>query len=393
MPVVNTPRGGQHYYFKCTDDKLSNNSRTVIGCDLRANGGYVVAPPSINGTGKAYAWQEGLSIYQVALPALPQAYLSVIKKNALYNNKINSLIEHDDTFAKTDCRQVSTLSSNVVNYFSQGQRDETLFHIANALVKGKCNKAILHNSLELIAKNCTPQFSEKELSAKINSALKRASSRNDNLTQDVRDYILSSSGVIVSSDVVNCLHLSSRDEKKNLSTILRRFCDEGLLERYGNRNGQFRIVNDEAEEIDFLNADDNDIKIDLPFDLDTFVNIYPKNIIVVAGSPDAGKTAFLLNVAEMNMDNHEIYYFSSEMAEQELKLRLSKFERPLTDFKRINWVERSSDFSDVIKPDAINIIDFLELHEDFWIVGKLIKQIFDKLHKGIAIIALQKDRN
>jgi hypothetical protein len=29
MPVANTPSGGQHYYFRCNDEKLSNNARRI----------------------------------------------------------------------------------------------------------------------------------------------------------------------------------------------------------------------------------------------------------------------------------------------------------------------------------------------------------------------------
>ncbi len=202
MPVANTPSGGQHLYFKCPDEKLSNNTRAVIGCDLRANGGYVVAPPSINGTGKAYAWQEGLSFNQIALPELPEAYLSFIKKNAVYNNNSFSFIERDDTPGANNCRQESSLSPEVVKYFSHGSRDETLFHIANALIKGNCNQQIAYKTLEIIAKNCTPPFAEKDIPVKLQSALKRSASRITNLSQEIREYILSSSGVIMSSEVV-----------------------------------------------------------------------------------------------------------------------------------------------------------------------------------------------
>lgn len=55
-PTVSTPKGGQHLYFTMPDIDLRNNTRAVPGCDLRAEGGYVVAPPSINGNGKAYHW-------------------------------------------------------------------------------------------------------------------------------------------------------------------------------------------------------------------------------------------------------------------------------------------------------------------------------------------------
>jgi hypothetical protein len=116
----------------------------------------------------------------------------------------------------------------------------------------------------------------------------------------------------------------------------------------------------------------------------------PKNVIVVAGSPNAGKTAFLLNVVKMNMGGKmPIHYFSSEMGSMELKGRLQKFNIPLEKW-RFNAKERSTNFDDVIQPDDMNIIDFLEISDEFWKVGGDIKRIFDKLKNGIAIIALQK---
>jgi hypothetical protein len=54
--------------------------------------------------------------------------------------------------------------------------------------------------------------------------------------------------------------------------------------------------------------------------------------------------------------------------------------------------ERSGNFADVVKPDAINVIDFLEIHKDFWEVGGMLKDIHDKLRKGTAVVALQKSK-
>jgi hypothetical protein len=44
-PISKTPGGGYHVYFKHRAG-LSNGVRIIEGCDLRANGGYVLAPPS-----------------------------------------------------------------------------------------------------------------------------------------------------------------------------------------------------------------------------------------------------------------------------------------------------------------------------------------------------------
>jgi hypothetical protein len=115
---------------------------------------------------------------------------------------------------------------------------------------------------------------------------------------------------------------------------------------------------------------------------------------VVAGEPNAGKTAWLLNVAYENQNDHEVHYFSSEMGADELKDRLLKFEETnmcrLDGWKTRFW-DKSGDFADAIKPNAINIIDFLELHDKFWEIGGKIREIYDRLDRGIAIVALQKN--
>ena len=93
-----------------------------------------------------------------------------------------------------------------------------------------------------------------------------------------------------------------------------------------------------------------------------------------------------------NMGKHKINYFSSEMGPMELRDRLNKFETNLKHWKEhVNFRERSSNFADVIKPNDINIIDFLEITDEFYKIGGMIKEIYDKLKKGIVIIALQKN--
>lgn len=48
--VVRTPSGGWHLYFKAASG-LTNKARAALGLDVRARGGYVIAPPS-------YIWTD-----------------------------------------------------------------------------------------------------------------------------------------------------------------------------------------------------------------------------------------------------------------------------------------------------------------------------------------------
>ena len=91
------------------------------------------------------------------------------------------------------------------------------------------------------------------------------------------------------------------------------------------------------------------------------------------------------------MSAHAIYYFSSEMGDAEMALRLSKFEGLTLDDWSFNPEERSSNFADVIRPDCINIIDFLEIDRDFNEIAGQIRDIYDRLNSGVAIVAIQKN--
>lgn len=69
--VVNTGGGGQHYYYKMVPGQ--RNRAGANGVDVRADGGYVVAPPSLHMSGEAYAWdpdEEPGEIDQVTIAKL-----------------------------------------------------------------------------------------------------------------------------------------------------------------------------------------------------------------------------------------------------------------------------------------------------------------------------------
>jgi putative DNA primase/helicase len=55
-PMVRTPSGGLHLYFRHPDADVRTGIRVVPGLDVKASGGYVVAPPSVGPNGTAYEW-------------------------------------------------------------------------------------------------------------------------------------------------------------------------------------------------------------------------------------------------------------------------------------------------------------------------------------------------
>lgn len=54
-----TGGGGRHFYFSAPPASLCNKAGIAAGIDLRAEGGMVVAPPSIHPSGTSYRWRAG----------------------------------------------------------------------------------------------------------------------------------------------------------------------------------------------------------------------------------------------------------------------------------------------------------------------------------------------
>jgi hypothetical protein len=251
-----------------------------------------------------------------------------------------------------------------------------------------------------------PQGAEKKLIQSYDKLLtlhyKKLHEEERNLSQEVREWVYSSSGKFHSSTIDHFLQLSTLNEKKNLSTILSRLCVEGVIEREGKEHGCFRRVEKEIELIRWWKSPLEEVKLRWVFGLEDLVEIYPGNIIVVAGLYNAGKSAMVFDFIKRNVDRFQIDVFNSEAGGSELRKRITKMNIANKDKKK--WLppeeggnlsiwERSSDFDDVIKPKGINVIDFLEEHEEFYKMGAYIKRIHDKLAGGIALIMIQKDVN
>jgi len=78
LPIARTPRGGWHLWFLYPmGSKITVGTEIMPGVDFRGEGGYIIAPPSVNGDGKGYTWQEGLSIDEVEPAPLPASLYNI----------------------------------------------------------------------------------------------------------------------------------------------------------------------------------------------------------------------------------------------------------------------------------------------------------------------------
>ncbi len=69
---VLTGGGGRHFYFTAPGGGIRNRAGLAQGIDLRGDGGYVVAPPSIHPSGRPYRWVPGQAPDEFPLAPMPR---------------------------------------------------------------------------------------------------------------------------------------------------------------------------------------------------------------------------------------------------------------------------------------------------------------------------------
>src|ERR1019366_3202528 len=94
----NTGGGGKHYLFKIPRGQNipSNANRIGRGVDIRGNGGYIAAPPSVHPSGNIYSWvEESAEIAET--PTWIAKMIADLKKTSPVATTVNGTVNGDWT--------------------------------------------------------------------------------------------------------------------------------------------------------------------------------------------------------------------------------------------------------------------------------------------------------
>jgi adenosyl cobinamide kinase/adenosyl cobinamide phosphate guanylyltransferase len=360
MPISITPSGGQHWWFR-TKEQLGDRIGFLPATDFRS-GGIIILPFS-----EGYKWRVKLS--DVEIPSLPEALVNVIKTSSSKPTK--------------DKRPVTG------KYYGDGRRDNDVFSMVNAMIKNGCDPMFVEDTVNRLTadwKDVIPDFAK----IKVQSALKRHTEIT--LVEDVKSWVEDATGDFKVTSIYQDLQLSVKDKKTCLH-ILARLVESGELESASHANGHYRKVNKIVKKMDWRNVKlGNYYDIKFPLGLHDLFNISKTNLMVVAGSSNAGKTAFSMNVALLNK-HQPVKYLCTEMDETELAERIAGFEQPPEAWDHVEFIKLDGQAGDYIDPDGLNIVDYIEPADgEFYKMQGLINDIHAKLKDGVALINIQKKR-
>ena len=144
-----TGGGGAHYIFRQPVGLTVRNRAAVLpGLDIRGDGGYIVAPPSLHSSGRAYQWDLLHEPDSTPLAPLPDSLYRLM----VHNNNSKATFE-------------------LPEIIPNGSRNDTLFRLASSLrAKGLSETAIVAAVSAENQQRCNPPLPDTEIALLCSSA-------------------------------------------------------------------------------------------------------------------------------------------------------------------------------------------------------------------------------
>lgn len=128
--VAVTGRGGYHMLYRTDRSGIRPSANRDLGVDVRCDGGYIVAPPSIHPNGSIYRWQDGCAPWEVDV--------------ATADGNVYDLLDHVQRNGGSEDGQRPREAFKLPDRIKQGERDDTLMRYGFSLRgKGYPDDAIL----------------------------------------------------------------------------------------------------------------------------------------------------------------------------------------------------------------------------------------------------------
>ena len=147
-----TGRGGYHLFFRASFP-VGSRIGWLEDVDIRSDGGYVVAPPSIHPDGPTYVWEQS-----------PEDYELITTEDTDVEYIMNSILVSG---------KLSKEPLKVPEKIPEGHRDDMMFKLAcRYQAMGMSDEAMLAALMVENNARCVPPLSEREIRQKVKQAQK-----------------------------------------------------------------------------------------------------------------------------------------------------------------------------------------------------------------------------
>lgn len=187
-----TGRGGLHMLYRI-DGEARCSANPKLGVDVRGDGGYIVAPPSIHPNGTQYAWERDPREHEIAEA----------------DGNVMAFIE----FVQGKKDEDGSKALSIPGEIESGGRNNTLFKMACSLQsKGLSNSAILAAVMAENAEKCNPPLSNNEVRRLVESALTKEKGNAEDPTK-IKVALSKNENGKPHQSISNCIKALERDDR------------------------------------------------------------------------------------------------------------------------------------------------------------------------------------
>ena len=178
--IVRTGSGGQHVYLQHPSGSLScSNGKLGPGLDIKADGGYVIAPPSLHPDGERYCWDNEHDIADIPLAPCPNWLATLLSQDqeAVLREPARTKLDKTELL-EVEKRAAAYLDALPPAISGQGGHNAT-YVAATALVHGfgLPRDRALRLLIEKYNPRCQPPWSTKQLQHKVDDAVNKPHER------------------------------------------------------------------------------------------------------------------------------------------------------------------------------------------------------------------------
>ena len=163
--VAITGRGGMHYLYRTDRTNIHPSVNHELSVDVRSDGSYIVAPPSVHENGRKYEWQDS-----------PEDTPIATATGAVYD-----FLDHVQRNGGQDETKKENGKFKLPEVIKKGNRDTTLFRWASHLRGiGRSDEEILASTAGVNVTRCKPPMDFKDVERIVKSACRYEQREDEN---------------------------------------------------------------------------------------------------------------------------------------------------------------------------------------------------------------------
>lgn len=243
----------------------------------------------------------------------------------------------------------------------------------------------------------------------------------ERLSDRLREYLVTAQGRVVNlRDIRVFLKIEpgSKDDQNLRVQMSTTMITQKVVKPSGLNDANYKVLipvepvrwweGDDEDPLDFRFpkayncGDDKDFYVASEFGIEDFVEVFAGDMVLITGDTNFGKTAIALSIMLENIELMPSCLMGSEYTASNGKAS-PKFKRRMRRMKWGEWMNGDgrpkfqlwpvgADYEDYVELDKLNVIDWISLPGEYYLIDTVMKAIKDRVGTGIAVVVLQKNK-